>query len=86
MRIQAAHPDYQVRLDGIAKGISTARKLFENVQDNPSIPTVQKRQLLDTTLFQIGSMAKEGNKMMNDFHATLNHTGLESGLKNAMGE
>jgi hypothetical protein len=73
MRIQAAHPDYQVRLDGIAEGISTARKVFENVQDNPSIPNVQKRQLLDTTLFQIGSMAKEGNKMMNDFHATLNH-------------
>jgi len=66
-RIRNAHPDFQIRLTGIAKGISTARRTYENVQDDPSTPAVEKRQILDTILFQIGSMAKEGNQMMSDF-------------------
>lgn len=66
-RIRDAHPDFQVRLDSIAKGISTARKTYQNIQDDPNIPSVQKRQNLDAVLFQIGSMAKTGNQMMSDF-------------------
>lgn len=66
--IMNAHPDFQVRLNGISKAISTARKAYENVQEDPGIPPTEKRQLLDTFLFQIGSMAKEGNQMMSDFH------------------
>ena len=71
LAIQKAHPDFQVRLNGIASAISTARKTHENIQDDPNIPNVEKRQNLDTILFQIGSMAKEGNQMMSDFHANL---------------
>ena len=67
-RIQDAHPDFQVRLDSIAKGMTTARKTYENVQENPNLPNDQKRQQLDSLLFQIGSMAKMGNQMMSDFH------------------
>ena len=67
-RIRAAHPDFEVRLDSISKAMATARKTYENVQDDPSIPAVQKRQNLDTLLFQIGSMAKTGNQIMSDFH------------------
>lgn len=73
-RIQQTHPDFQVRLDGIGKGISTLRHVYENIQDDPKMPAVQKRQLLDSTLFQIGSMAKEGNKMMSDFKTGLGQT------------
>lgn len=67
-RIRDAHPDFQVRLDSIAKSITTARKTYENVQENPNLPNDQKRQQLDSLLFQIGSMAKMGNQMMSDFH------------------
>lgn len=69
-RLQAAHPEFQVRLDSIAKGISTARKTYENVQNNPEMGPVEKRQMLDSILFQIGSMAKQGNQIMADFHKT----------------
>jgi hypothetical protein len=65
--IAAAHPDYQVRLDHIGKAMSAARATYENIQENPNIPNVEKRQQLDTILFQIGSMAKSGNQMMSDF-------------------
>lgn len=65
--IKAAHPDFNVRLDRIAKGISAARKTYQNIQEDPSVPAVEKRQQLDSILFQIGSMAKEGNQMMDDF-------------------
>lgn len=65
--MQEAHPDFQVRLDGISKAISAARKTYDNVQSDPNIPNVQKRQNLDAILFQIGSMAKSGNQMMSDF-------------------
>lgn len=68
-RIQAAHPDFSVRLDGIAKGMTAARKVFENIQEDPNLPPPQKRQQLDSVLFQIGSMAKMGNQMMSDFKA-----------------
>lgn len=73
-RIQNAHPDFQVRLNTIAKGISTARRAYENIQDNTNIPALEKRQLLDSMLFQIGSMAKEGNKMMSDFRRNVGQT------------
>lgn len=65
-RIRAAHPDFQVRLDGIAKSISGATKQYQLIQSMEMAPE-QKRQQLDSLLFQIGSMAKMGNEMMGDF-------------------
>lgn len=78
-KMAIAHPEMQMRLDDISKAISAARKTFSNIQENPDIPAVEKRQNLDTILFQIGSMAKEGNQMMNDFKKNTVQNGLAGG-------
>lgn len=64
--IAKAHPDLQFNLDGIGKGIAAARKAIENAQAAPMDP-VEKRQQIDTLLFQIFSMAKMGNQQMAEF-------------------
>jgi hypothetical protein len=66
-RIAADYPDLEIKLTGINKGISTAKKVIQNIQDDPKMPAVEKRQLMDTMLFQVHSMAKMGNQMMKDF-------------------
>lgn len=67
VRIMQAYPDLDVRLDGMEKSISTMKATYERVQDNPDIAPIEKRQLLDTILFSVGSVAKMGNQLMIDF-------------------
>jgi hypothetical protein len=69
-RLMAAHPEFQDRLSGISKSISEARKTYEMVKDDPKMPVAEKGQLTNTILFQIGSMAKMGNQMMQEFRDT----------------
>lgn len=66
-KIANAHPEYQVKMGGIAESIKTARDTYSLIQSNPNLSTDEKRQQLDSILFQIGSMAKMGNEMMDDF-------------------
>lgn len=66
-RIAKTNPDLMFKLTGISTGMSSANKLIKLVQSNPDIAPTEKRQIIDTALFQMGSMAKMGNKMMNDF-------------------
>lgn len=66
-RLMSQNPDLELNLRSIEKGISTAKASIQAIQNNPNIDPVQKRQLIDTHLFQIGSMAKHGNQMMRDF-------------------
>ena len=70
--VMAANPDMQLRLDGISKSISYGKKAITMIQDNPTIDPIQKRQLVDGILFQLGSAAKSGNQMMSDFKKQMN--------------
>jgi hypothetical protein len=71
-KILAEHPDLEPKLTAISSGINVGRKAIETVQNNPTIDPVQKRQLVDGVLFQIGSMAKMGTQIMHDFHNQIN--------------
>lgn len=72
LRVMSQNPDLEVKLTGINQGVSAGKKFINSVQQNPSIDPVQKRQLIDTALFQIGSMAKMGNQMMSKFKESVN--------------
>lgn len=66
-RLASQNPDLELNLSNIAKGISTGKAAIKAIQNNSDVDPVQKRQLIDAHLFQIGSMAKMGNQMMSDF-------------------
>jgi len=66
-KIANEHPDFQLNLNEISKGMATARKTYQIIQDDPKMPAIEKRQLLDTILFQYGSIAKQGSQMISDF-------------------
>lgn len=72
-RMADQNPDLEVNLSGVNKGLSEGRKFILEIQENPEIDSVQKRQLIDTALFQMGSMAKMGNQMMQEFKKQKTH-------------
>lgn len=76
-KIMLQYPDMEMKLTGISQGISSAKKVIQNVQDNPNMQPVEKRQVIDTVLFQIGSMANMGNQMMSDFKKSVDKTKTE---------
>ncbi len=67
-RMAAANPAAMLKLNGISSALATGRKAISAIQDNPDVSPVEKRQLVDSVLFQMGSMAKMGNQMMSDFN------------------
>ena len=67
MQIAKENPELEIKLDGINKSIGAGRKVIDFIQNKSTMDPVQKRQIIDTTLFQINSAAKMGNQMMNDY-------------------
>lgn len=65
--IASEHSSNMMRLNSISQTVTNGRKMIGMIQDNQTIDPVQKRQLVDGVLFQIGSAAKMGNQMMSDF-------------------
>lgn len=72
--IMAQNQGMELKLSSIGQIISTGRKVINMTQDNPNVGPVQKRQLIDGVLFQIGSAAKMGNQMMDDFQKQMNQS------------
>ena len=66
-KIANMSPDLDVNLTDISKAIGVTRAAVQETQDRTDIPDQEKRQLMDTYLFQMGSMAKMGNQRMKDF-------------------
>ncbi len=66
-RIASQNPELELKLDGINKTISNGRKAIDAIQNKMVMDPVQKRQLIDTAVFQINSAARMGNEMMNEF-------------------
>lgn len=61
---------YQVnmaRLTGVDKAIQNMNAGIQKVNQAPDIDPVQKRQLIDSMMYQMTSMAKEGNTLMDQF-------------------
>lgn len=71
-KVYSENPDLEANLTGYAKAISTSRKYINLIEQNPEIKPVEKRQLIDTALFQIGSIANSGNQMMSDLKKKAN--------------
>jgi len=64
-RINSQHTE--LNLDGIGNAIGKAKQTLDAVQFRSDIPPVEKRQLMDTLIYQIGSMAKMGNSMADEY-------------------
>lgn len=71
-KIVQEHGDQLYKLDGIGKGISNAKKALDMVQFKSDIKPVEKRQIMDTLIYQIGSMAKMGNQIVVDLEKQKN--------------
>ncbi len=55
------------RVSGINKGIQTLNQQIQYVYANPSISPVDKRQLIDTYMYQMVMMAKTGTDAMDNW-------------------
>lgn len=61
---------YQINMDrmtGVDKAIQNMNASVQKTYQSPDIDPVQKRQLIDGMMFQMTSMAKEGNRLMDEF-------------------
>ncbi len=61
---------YQINMDrmtGVNSAIKNLNASIQKVNQTPDIDPVQKRQLIDGMMFQMTSMAKEGNNLMDEF-------------------
>lgn len=66
-RLQAQYPDLMLSMDSTGRAISQGRKFIDLVQQDPNKTPTEKRQLIDTTLFQIGSAANAANQALEKF-------------------
>lgn len=55
------------RLNGVDKALQNMNASIQKVNQSSNIDATQKRQLIDSMMFQMTSMAKEGNRLMDAF-------------------
>ncbi len=55
------------RLKGVDKAIQNVNATIQKVYQVPDIDPTQKRQLIDSMMFEMVSMAKGGNRLMDEF-------------------
>ncbi len=83
--IMKSDPDLMLNLDNIGKGIAKAKQALDAIQFKTNIPPVEKRQIMDTITFQIGSMAKKGNQAMDNFQKIVKEKG-KTPMNQAVGQ
>lgn len=54
-----------VRLTPVKNGLDNAVSMIRLIEQNPQIPSDEKRQLIDKLYFQVNEMAKQGNSIMD---------------------
>lgn len=67
VKLQDRYAINMERLTGVDKAIQNLNSSIQKTYSTPDIDPVQKRQLIDMMMFQMTSMAKEGNKLMDEF-------------------
>lgn len=55
------------RMNGVNRAIMNLNASIQKVNQTPDIDPVQKRQLIDGMMYQMTSMAKQGNLLMDEF-------------------
>lgn len=67
MRLQDRYSVNMDRLTGIDKALQNLNSAIQKTYQASDIEPVQKRQLIDTMMYQMTSMAKHGNELMDAF-------------------
>lgn len=71
MRLAQTNPQAMIKMGGIKEGLSNAQKLIQLVTKNPNMSADDKRQLIDSTYYQMINMAKSGNELMRQLDQTM---------------
>lgn len=66
-RIQSRYQDQMVDLSGYTKGLSQMNALIQGVNKDPNMDPTSKRQLIDSTLYQMMALAKDGMSKFKEF-------------------
>lgn len=73
-KLAAANPQALATLDGVQTALSNMQSFVKTVYKNPDISPKEKRQLIDTTYYQMISTAKMGNDTMKAIAASMEET------------
>ena len=66
VKLAKMQPDALVKMDSIKTGLSNAQRLIQLVTKNPTMSADDKRQLIDSTYYQMINMAHTGNDLMRN--------------------
>jgi hypothetical protein len=64
-------PGAMVKMTAVKEALSNAQKFVKLVWKNPDISAVEKRQIIDSTYYQMINMAKMGNEQMRSIDAAM---------------
>lgn len=67
INLQKANPEDMLKLTNISKGLSNSNQIVQKIYQDPKMTARDKRQLIDSVIYQAIQMAQAGNKMMEDF-------------------
>lgn len=63
VKLAGMDPSAMMKLDGIKSGLTNAQRMIQIVTKDPSMTPTDKRQLIDTTYYQMINMARQGNEV-----------------------
>lgn len=67
VKLQSRYELNMERLQGADKAIKNMNATIQKAYQNPDIDPTQKRQIIDSLMFGMVSISKEGNKLMDEF-------------------
>lgn len=70
-KLAQMNPQALVKMDGIKTSLSNTQRLIQMVTKNPQMSPVDKRQLIDSTYYQMINMARTGNDLMRNIDQTM---------------
>lgn len=73
VKIQDRYAINMEKLTGVDKAIQNLNSSVQKTYASPGIESTQKRQLIDTMMYQMTSMAKQGNMLMDEFEKRAQH-------------
>jgi hypothetical protein len=73
MRVAQMNPQAMVRMTQLNSALSQQSQLIRLIYKNPDIAPDQKRQLIDSTYYNMIEMTKMGNQMLKQVDQALKH-------------
>jgi hypothetical protein len=70
-KLQSRYAGSMVKIGGVDKSIQRLNAVIQKVYQNPDIEPVQKRQLIDSAMYQMTSMAMRGNQVMDEYESMM---------------